>query len=642
MRLHSNIFLWIFIATVLPLTVLAFVATTYVQSQYEDEVYGRLHVNLNNMAAEIRRHFDNERAIVVGLSESDELRDFTPVLESLSAGQVPKQYRQGYRRLTRFLRSFSRIQPGTHTIRVLDITGNTLVKVQRGRSFDHVLESFSGLPYVEQEVANETFAAQLRNLPTGDVVNLMLPQRGSGAEFQRTMPMLDHVVALEVLGRRIGFLSVSYEGESVDRILDYAPRMHDGRLLMAEINPDDPDRNGMVLYRDEDTTRLAQVRYGSEYMQKIAGSQAWSRIEGNNEGSALLPDGHHALHYIEFQPYRNTLVSWLLAIDVDTAAVAGPFRQIRIGIWMLIAFALLVSLFITRIGSRHIAEPVCQLAGNLKEYADGRSDIRVMPKGSEEIRQLGASFNYMADTLDQARQERDKAQAMMLQTAKLASIGEMAAGIGHEINNPLNNILSYAKLIDRGLGEDHAGLKRDLASLREEAMRASDIVRGILNFSRQVSTSFTPFEACPWLEETLGLVQRQAEKRKVKLVSDCPAGMLLSGDRGLLQQVLVNLLLNAIQASDPGRHVYVRLFEEGAEDCIEVVDEGHGISPEDMERVFDPFFTTKAVGEGSGLGLSISLGIVEQHGGNIRLKNLGGGGVQVVIRLPKQQDKMHE
>jgi two-component system NtrC family sensor kinase len=398
----------------------------------------------------------------------------------------------------------------------------------------------------------------------------------------------------------------------------------------------------MILYRDEDTIRLAQVRYATDYMQGIAGGRVWNRIEGNSEGSVPMADGKHALHYIEFQPYRNTLVSWLLAIDVDTAAVAGPFRQIRIGIWMLIAFALLVSLWITRIGSRHIAEPVCRLAGNLKEYADGRSDIRVHPKGAEEIRQLGQSFNYMADTLDQARQERDKAQAMMLQTAKLASIGEMAAGIGHEINNPLNNILSYAKLIDRGLSGDQAALKQDLASLREEAMRASDIVRGILNFSRQLPTSFNRFEACPWLEETLTLVQRQGDKREVRLVSECPAGMSLYGDRGLLQQVLVNLLLNAIQASDPGRRVYARLFEEGAEDCIEVVDEGHGISPEDMERVFDPFFTTKAVGEGSGLGLSISLGIVEQHGGSIRLKNLGGGGVQVVIRLPQQQDQRHE
>jgi len=639
MRLHSNIFLWIFIATVLPLTVLALVATSYVQDQYEEQVYRRLHVNLNNMAAEIRRHFDNERAILMALSDSDELRDFTPVLDSIRQGRLPGDYHQSYRRLARFLRSFSRIQPGTHTIRVLDTTGNTLVKVRQGRNFNHVLDSFSGLPYVEQEVSNEAFAAQLRNLPSGDVVNLLLPQRGSGAEFQQVAPMLDHVVALEDHGRRVGFLSVSYQGESVDRILDYAPRMNDGRLLMAEINPDDPDRNGMILYRDEDNTRLAQVRYDSHYLQEIEDGRVWSRIEGNSEGGLTLDGGKQALHYIEFQPYRNTLVSWLLAIEVDTAAVAGPFRQIRIGIWILIAFALLVSLVITRIGSRHIAEPVCQLAGNLKEYADGRSDIRVSPKGAEEIRQLGNSFNYMADTLDQAREERDRAQAMMLQTAKLASIGEMAAGIGHEINNPLNNILSYAKLIDRGLGAGQEALKRDLASLREEAMRASDIVRGILNFSRQLPTTFNRFEACPWLEETLALVQRQGDKHEVRLVSECPAGMELHGDRGLLQQVLVNLLLNAIQASDPGRHVYVRLFEEGDEDAIEVVDEGHGISPEDMERVFDPFFTTKAVGLGSGLGLSISLGIVEQHGGRIRIKNLGGGGVQVVIHLPKQQEQ---
>ncbi|MBD3671434.1 MAG: HAMP domain-containing histidine kinase [Gammaproteobacteria bacterium] len=639
MRLHSNIFFWIFIASVLPLTVLAFIATQYVQAQYEEEAYERLHTNLHNMASEIRRHFDNERNILLGLAESRELREYFSSLEAISLGTLPPQYARETRRLTRFLASFSRIQPGMHTIRVLDATGNTLVKVQQGRRVETILENFSGLPYVEQEVVNDSFVSQLQALPEGDVANLLLPQRGSGAEFQRIMPMLDHVVALDYLGERIGFLSVTYEGEFIDRILDYSPRMLDGQLLLAELNPDDGDRNGMLLYRDSESIRLAQVRYGSSYLQSMDGGAVWNQIDSIPEGSLEREEQGQVLHFIEFQPYRNTLVSWVLAIQVDSEALSGPFRQIRIGIWLLIGFALFISLAISRFGSRHIAEPVCQLASNLKEYADGESDVRVTPRGAEEIRQLGRSFNYMADTLDQARGERDRAQKMMMQTAKLASIGEMAAGIGHEINNPLNNILSYAKLIERGLGDGHEPLKRDLSSLREEAMRASGIVQGILNFSRQMPSEFTVFDACDWLRETVTLVQREGDKREVRLMSDCPQGMLLYGDRSLLQQVLVNLMLNAVQASTPGQRVYISLSEDGPDSCIEVVDEGAGISPEDMERVFDPFFSTKEVGEGSGLGLSISLGIIEHHGGSIRLKNLGDGGVKVSIRLPQHQEE---
>lgn len=638
MRLQSHIFLWIFFATVLPLSILTLAAIYYVQGEYEDRVNARLHSALNNLTTEVRRQFDNERQALLALAESSEIQNFSPALAALGEDEVHPYYSRLYRNLSQFLRAFSSVQPGLHTLRLLDVSGNTVLKVHQGRSSERVLENFSGLPYVEQEVLSEEFVRSLEAISVGEVANLLLPQRKGNAEFLRLMPMLDHVVAIERDGRRLGYLTVSYEGEFVDRILDYAPRDHASRLSLVELNPDDTDRNGMQLYADHDKLRLSQVSYSASYLQTLHEGEWWSRIEGNNEGMFLLADGQHSLHFMEFQPYRNTLVSWLLIQEVDRDAVIQPFVQIRMGIMVLVALVLIISLIITRMGSRRIADPVCELASNLKSYADGLSAKRVLPRGAEEIRQLGYSFNYMADTLSQARDERDKAQAMMLQTAKLASVGQLAAGIGHEINNPLNNILSYAKLIDRGLGEDDQAVKSDLASLREEALRASDIVRGILNFSRQMPPELSDFFACEWIDETIKLVKQEADKQGIRILSQCEPDSQLHGDRGQLQQVLVNILINAIQASASDSEVHISLLRHDGAYTLEVVDDGIGIDDSDLDKLFDPFFTTKSVGEGSGLGLSISLGIIEQHGGMIAIENLDSGGVKVSIHLPQLQE----
>lgn len=638
MRLQSHIFLWIFFATVLPLSVLTLVAISYVQGEYEEQVDARQHRALNNLTTEVRRQFDNERQALLALSDSREIGQFAPALEVLAGGRIHPLYDRLHLQLSQFLRAFSRIQPGLHTLRLLDVSGNTVLKVHQGRSSSRVLENFSGLPYVEQEVLSDGFAHNLAAIPAGEVANLLLPQRKGNAEFLRLMPMLDHVVAVERDGVRLGYLTVSYEGEFIDRILDYAPRDHGSRLWLVELNPDEQDRNGMLLYADADSMRLSQVRYDASYLQTLDDGQWWSRIEGNNEGVFLLQDGRHSLHFMEFQPYRNTLVSWLLVQEVDRDVVVQPFVQIRIGIWLLVAVALIISLIITRMGSRRIADPVCELATSLKAYADGRSTSALEPRGADEILQLGKSFNYMADTLTQARSERDKAQSMMLQTAKLASVGQLAAGIGHEINNPLNNILSYAKLIDRELPADDARSRADLASLREEALRASEIVRGILNFSRQMPAQLSNFSASDWIGETVKLVKQEADKQGVTIHSECEADSQIYGDRGQLQQVLVNILINAIQASVENSEIDIVLHRQGDVYILEVSDDGIGIDESDLDKLFDPFFTTKAVGEGSGLGLSISLGIIEQHGGMISIDNLPAGGVKVSIHLPQQQD----
>jgi len=217
----------------------------------------------------------------------------------------------------------------------------------------------------------------------------------------------------------------------------------------------------------------------------------------------------------------------------------------------------------------------------LTAYANGTTrklDVR----GSKELRKAGEAFNYMTRKLHRIEEERDQAQKAMVQSAKLVSIGQMAAGIGHEINNPLGNILSLTKLIERELPEDEVRLREDVQKVRDEADRVSRIVRGILNFARQVPPDKTRIEVKPWLEETVALVQNEATNLGVGIRLVANDGLMLDGDRDMLQQAMINLLNNAIYASPPDSEVRVSAMAGDSVLQLIVEDSGSGISPKQM------------------------------------------------------------
>jgi two-component system NtrC family sensor kinase len=385
----------------------------------------------------------------------------------------------------------------------------------------------------------------------------------------------------------------------------------------------------VLLFDDAGGSRFSDPKTPAEHIDGVLGGRLSRAVAERPFGLVEDRGAGRAVYYTEFLPYPDQLVSWVVAMGVDLQALGAPFTGIRLAIWAFAGLAVLLALLFSTAAARTVAAPVVRLAAGLKAFADGDRRRRVAVGGMDEVRELEESFNYMADTLERARQERDHAERMAMQSAKLASVGQLAAGIGHEINNPLNNILQLAKLAERGLPERAERPRQDLHDLREETLRASRIVRDILNFARQVPPRRERFVVGPWLEETLDLARQVAARARVRLQAGSAPGLELVGDRGQLQQVLVNLLLNAVQASPAESVVEVAARAGNGALVISV-----GLPETDQDRLFDPFYTTKPVGQGTGLGLSIGLGIVEHHGGTLTLENRVGGGAVARIRLP--------
>ncbi|HEY1403732.1 MAG TPA: response regulator [Pyrinomonadaceae bacterium] len=237
---------------------------------------------------------------------------------------------------------------------------------------------------------------------------------------------------------------------------------------------------------------------------------------------------------------------------------------------------------------------------------------------------------------------RVEANRAVARTEKLAAVGRLAAGVVHEINNPLATIAACAEALETRVAEGAFGksaevedLREYLALIRSEAFRCKTITNGLLDFSRNRAGQHAPVELGELLEAAARLLRHQKRSRNVEIEVDAPADVAtVSGDAGQLQQAVIILAENAIDAMPQGGTLILRARNEGAGVRVEVCDTGVGIPQENLARIFDPFFTTKEVGQGTGLGLAVCYGIVTEHGGRVTVDSVIGRGTTFTLVLP--------
>ncbi|MCL5745892.1 MAG: ATP-binding protein, partial [Acidobacteria bacterium] len=262
-------------------------------------------------------------------------------------------------------------------------------------------------------------------------------------------------------------------------------------------------------------------------------------------------------------------------------------------------------------------------------------NIAIAPLVSRELQQIGRLIIFDDIT------EREELERRLVQADKLSSIGLLAAGVAHEVNTPLAVISTYAQTLAKQIsGDDQKS--RLLEKIAKQTFRASEIVNSLLNFSRVSPTSFDEVDANRIIRETLPLIEHQMEKAGIKLQLDLEEQLPpVRANSGKLQQVFLNLFLNAKDAMESGGTLRVSTRADGQVARIVVSDTGHGILPENLTRIFDPFFTTKAGRKGTGLGLSVTYGIVREHGGTIEVESQPGEGTRFHLEFPLARKAVH-
>ncbi len=291
--------------------------------------------------------------------------------------------------------------------------------------------------------------------------------------------------------------------------------------------------------------------------------------------------------------------------------------------------------------ARSIVTPLGELQRITKKISRGDFSESIEVKGQDEIASLAASFNQMEDKLDLAMTSLDETikklqekQSQLVEAEKLASIGKLAAGIAHEINNPLTSVLTFSNLMLEQCPPDDPRHGR-LKLMVKETDRARTIVRQLLNFGKESVLKPEKIDINrPVTEIAESLVAQEAFKGIDLSLACAPDLPEVYADPAQLGQVVLNILLNAIHAITPPGRIEVRTRR--AEHHVEILftDTGKGIPQDHLHKIFDPFFTTKSASKGTGLGLAVSYGIIKKHGGDIAVESAEGKGTTFIVRLP--------
>jgi signal transduction histidine kinase len=242
----------------------------------------------------------------------------------------------------------------------------------------------------------------------------------------------------------------------------------------------------------------------------------------------------------------------------------------------------------------------------------------------------------------ETRKKLEQQFRKLTQTEKLTALGKMAAGIAHEINNPLTNVSLNIELLKQELQGAlfTASIEKRFSTIERNLARAANIAGELLGFSGQREANMREVDLNTLVDGTLTLLgsRRRDFSIKTELLPLPP----VMADPGKVEEVLLNVLINAMEASSPGGNIELRSRRQGAEVLVEIIDHGSGIAPEDLPRVMEPFYTTKEVGKGTGLGLSICYSIMEMHGGKIELADTAGGGTTVSLAFPIAEGEQHD
>jgi PAS domain S-box-containing protein len=261
-------------------------------------------------------------------------------------------------------------------------------------------------------------------------------------------------------------------------------------------------------------------------------------------------------------------------------------------------------------------------------------NLAIAPLVSKNMEQIGRLVIFDDVT------DRDELERRLVQADKLSSIGLLAAGVAHEVNTPLAVISTYAQMLAKQVsGDDHKS--KLLEKIAKQTFRASEIVNSLLNFSRTSPTEFVDVDLNRVIRETVNLVEHQFEKAAVQINLSLPEELpSIRGNAGKLQQVFLNLIINARDAMPNGGSVFISTQTDGLTARVEIEDTGQGIAPEHLARIYDPFFTTKGAKKGTGLGLSITYGIVQEHKGAIEVDSVVGGGTRFRLEFPVSPVRM--
>ncbi len=489
------------------------------------------------------------------------------------------------------------------------------------------------------------------------MVRILAMQAESGVLFEDRQELEELLEKFSVFEDIRCAIIYNREGE----VLSQLGQWHDhSTVRLREINlSNDPEDASSSDFYVEDSAGAVYIEFNYPVMTRV------EKLDRENLGITGGIDPSLTRTFV-----REHLGDIKLVLSLEN--VNKSISEARLAAIILTLLVVAVTIVFIAFIVRFVTKPVKMLVDVTDQVARGDLSQRLHLKQHDEIGQLANTFNKMIGSLQQSRNEiedynrtleekiiqrtleLEDAQAQLIQSEKMSAIGQLAAGVAHELNNPLGGILGYAqfaleKMKKKGTGEfgdkEVNSFIRYLTDIETQARRCKAIVQNLLRFSRsRRETEFDEVNVNAIIEDTVTFVEHQLHMNQIELKLETDADLpAIQGNGGQLQQVFTNLIINAMHASAPETCITVKsryspaLGEFGGAVELQFIDRGSGIEPENVKKIFEPFFTTKEVGKGTGLGLSVSYGIIKDHGGEIKVDSVIGQGTTFTLILPVQK-----
>jgi len=444
------------------------------------------------------------------------------------------------------------------------------------------------------------------------------------------------------------FLGVLYGGILLNRSQEIVDRVRD-TVFQHEIYKGQSIGTATIFLKDIRVSTNVLNPDGSRAIGTVASEEVTRYVltDGNKwTDRAFVVNDWYITAYEPIEDIFGARVG-MLYVGVLEAKYADV-RWKALSVFILITMAGMVfAIALGYIIADKISRPVQHLTKASIQVSQGNLSPEIGPISNSEIGVLQKTFKQMLASIQERDQrQRAESETKLLQSEKQASVGKLAGGVAHEINNPLTGIFTFTHMLlkRKDIPEE---VRQDLETIAQETERVRKIVKGLLDFSRQTELDREPADVNRLIRFTMSLVENQALIKGVSLNFEPGEGLpTITLDRNQMQSVLLNIIINALDATDPGGSIIVTSgigvsTSKPGQNGVEILctDTGCGIPPENLHKLFDPFFTTKDVGQGTGLGLSVSYGIVERHGGTIWVQSKVGKGSTFKVWLPIEEQK---
>jgi two-component system, NtrC family, sensor kinase len=445
------------------------------------------------------------------------------------------------------------------------------------------------------------------------------------------------------------FIGVIYGAKILNKNFELVDRIK--KLLFKDEQMDKYEIGTVTIFMDDvristnvnniDGTRAVGTRISEEvYRQVFEHGKVWL-------DKAFVVNNWYLSGYSPIYSITNKIIGILYVgiLEEKYNRITRNATIFALAVTLITAFlAIVLSIYLIR----SIITPIQSLVAASQEIAEGNYSRKINPVSFDEMGYLCITFNKMIDAIaEKDAKLKEQTEMQIVQSEKLASLGRLASGIAHEINNPLTGILAYSTVLYDEI--DDAGRKADMKIIIDETIRCREIVKGILDFARETKTDKRPGDINKVITDGLSILEKNFNFQNIRITKNLAENLpAINIDSNQIRSVINNLAVNAADAMHNGGDLTISTFydAENKKIVIKVSDTGIGIKEENLSKIYDPFFTTKETGKGTGLGLAVTYGIVQRHNGSIAVHSEVGVGTTFTITFPvvaaEQTDKPTE